>query len=139
MVEGIALDNFSHHQRMALDPVERILPARLLGVVIGHFVIAPKALAALSLEKCEDRLPGTEFEREVGRHAGGEILRLVMNEEMDVAETDPQQAAEQILREGEKPFGIHLDRSRSLRRLDGIARRAIVERRQNDEIGFPLE
>src|SRR5215208_7793716 len=99
MFEWIALDNLSRHQRMALDPVERILPARLLGIVIGHFAVTPPALAAFSFQKREDRLPGGEFECEIGRHAGREILCLMMNEEMDVAEADAQQTAEQILRE----------------------------------------
>src|SRR5215218_1238025 len=99
MFEWIALDDLSRHQRMALDPVERILPARLLGIVVGHFAVTPPALAALPFQEREDRLPGGEFEREVGRHAGCEILGLMMNEEMDVAESDAQQAPEQILRE----------------------------------------
>src|SRR5215213_98390 len=107
MVERIALYNVSRHQRMALDPVERILPARLLDVVIGHFAVTPPALAALSFQKREDRLPGGEFECEIGRHAGCEILRLMVNEEMDVAEADAQQTAEQILCDRKQPLGIH--------------------------------
>src|SRR5579884_4180239 len=96
VIERIALHRFRTHQRMNFDPIERIVARRLPGVIIRHFLAAPPAFAALSLQKSEDRLTRGEFEGEIGRHAGGEILRLMMNDDMNVAKADAQQTAEHL-------------------------------------------
>ena len=65
---------------MGLDPIERIVARRLSGIVVGHRLRTPPALAALFLEEGEDRLPSSELEREVRRHADGEVFRLVVDD-----------------------------------------------------------
>src|SRR5437762_1889728 len=130
MIERVLGDDLRGHQRMALDPVEAIIACGLFRIVISHLFIPPPALAALLLEKVEDRLAGGEFEGEIGRHPGSEIFRLMVNEEMDVAETDTQKTAEQSLGKREELVGRNMERAVALGGLDCIARSAIVERRQ---------
>ena len=136
MVERVVADRLGIQQRVPLDPVEGIVADGLLGVVARHLLVAPPAFAALAFEEFEDRLPGRELEGQVGRHARGEVLGLVMDEEVDVAKADAQQAVEQILREWQQPVRAHMHRAVPLRRLDRIAAGAVVERRQDDEIDF---
>src|SRR5271163_5118996 len=107
---------------MRLDPVERILTGRLPRVVVGHLVRSPPSLSAISLEEGEDRLTGRESEREIGRHAGDEVLRLMMNHQVYVAKADAQQALKHRLGEGRQSLGVDLQRSLAFRRLDRVAR-----------------
>ena len=60
MVERVLADDLARHQRVPLDPVERIAAARLVGIVVRHLRLAPPAFAALPLEELEDRLPGRQ-------------------------------------------------------------------------------
>ena len=87
----------------------------------------------------EDRLARRELEGEVGRHAGSKILGLMVDEEMDVAEADAEEALPHLAGERDEPVGPDLERAGALRWLDRVARRAVVERRQDDEVHLLLD
>lgn len=63
----------------------------------------------------------------------------MMNEDMNVAKADAQQAAKHVLGQGDELFRIDMQRAVAFRRLDRIARRAVIEGRQDDEIDLLLE
>src|SRR3984957_20790231 len=88
MIERVALDDRGRDNRVRLDPVDRIIARRLPRVVVGHRLRAPPSLSALRLEEAKDSLPGCELEGEVGRHAGREILGLMMDDDVNVPEAD---------------------------------------------------
>ena len=58
---------------------------------------------------------------------------------MNVAEAHAQQAGEQFPREGVEGGRIDLHRTRALGRLHGIARRAVIEGRQDDDLRLLLK
>jgi hypothetical protein len=89
-----------------LDPVEGVVAGRLLLIIVSHRLRAPPSLSALRLEEGEDRLPGRQFESEVGRHAGCEVLGLMMDDEVDVSEADAQEPGEHRLGEGDERLGV---------------------------------
>ena len=119
---------------MRLDPVEGVVAGRLLLIIVGHRLRAPPSLAALRLEEGEDGLPGRQLEGEVRRHAGREVLGLMMDDEVNVSEADAQEPGEHRLGEGQERLGVDVKRACAFRRFDGVARRAIVKRRQDDEV-----
>src|SRR5262249_4495931 len=139
MVEGVVGEYLRRHQRVHLNPVERVRTRRMLGIIIGRLLVAPPAFAALPLDEAKDRLPASQLERQVGWHAGREILGLVMDDGMDVAEAYPQQAEEQCLGERRELAAIDLYRAVAFRRLDRIARRAVIKGRQDDELHLLLD
>ena len=65
----------------------------------------------MALEKLEDDLAAGELEGEIGRHAGQEILGLMMDDHMDIAEADAQKAMENLLGERYELLGIDLERA----------------------------
>ena len=138
MVEGIVGHGLGTHQRMDLNPVERVPPRLMLGIIGRHLLVTPPALTALLLKETEDRLPSRRLERQVGRHAGGEILGLVVDDRVDIAEADAQQAVEQSLAERRQHIAADLHRAAALRRRDRVARRAVVEGRQDDNVHLSL-
>ena len=62
-----------------------------------------------------------------------------MDEAVDVAETDLEQRGEQRLREGRDAVGRDVERAVARRPGDGVAGRAIIEGRQDDDVGLPLQ
>ena len=108
-------------------------------VVVGHRLRAPPSLSALRLEEGKDRLPGCELEGEVRRHADREILGLMMDDDVDISEADTQEPGEHRLGDGQQRLGVDVKRARAFRWFDGVARRAIVKGRQDDEVCLPFQ
>src|ERR1700722_3851602 len=55
VIEPVALHDRGRHERVRLDPVERVVGSRLLLIIVGHRFRAPPSLAAFRLEEGEDR------------------------------------------------------------------------------------
>jgi hypothetical protein len=81
----------------------------------------------------EHRLPAGEAEGEVGGHPGREVLGLVVDDAVDVAEADAQEAREHRLGHGRDGACVDMQCPGAFGPLHGIARRAIGEGRQDHE------
>ena len=58
----------------------------------------------------------------------------MMDDEMNVSEADAQEPGEHRLGEGHERLGVDVKRACAFRRRHGVARRAIVKGRQDDEV-----
>ena len=90
---------------MNLNPCERIVVA---GIVRAVLLRSPPAFAALLFQPLEDDPLRRCAERKVCGHSLLEFLRLMRNECMDVAEPDPQEPAEDVLRNGDQAQRVHM-------------------------------
>jgi hypothetical protein len=105
---------------MNLDPVERVGLDCRLGIVVGHRRIAPPTFAALAISRKAKMAWRRALEGEIRWHAGREILRLMMDEAVDVAEADFLQRDEQGQRKRQQPVGWHIEARTSIGMFPGL-------------------
>ena len=63
----------------------------------------------------------------------------MMDDEVNVSEADAQEPGEHRLGEGQERLGVDMKRACALWRRHGVARRAIMKGRQNDEVGLTFQ
>ena len=63
----------------------------------------------------------------------------MMDDDVNVSEADAQEPGEHRLGDGQQRLGVDVKRACAFRWFDGVARRAIVKGRQDDEVCLPFQ